>query len=152
MMAMAHLPSVRIHGHGTGALRKGLGEFLRTHPVAALLEAEARRQNHHRSGSAKRHGRSGIICGEGQTTSGHCRVIREYVPLKKAGQNFRGLCRFTRKTPSFNVHRANRFITVRMRAGRRRFQFVMEKCAFPESIRIVARNAGLRFRDRRTVA
>jgi DNA mismatch repair protein MutS2 len=34
--AMAHLPSVRIiHGHGTGALRKGLGEFLRTHPLVA---------------------------------------------------------------------------------------------------------------------
>jgi DNA mismatch repair protein MutS2 len=32
--AMAHLPSVRIiHGHGTGALRRGLGEYLRTHPL-----------------------------------------------------------------------------------------------------------------------
>jgi DNA mismatch repair protein MutS2 len=43
--AMAHLPSVRIiHGHGTGALRRGLGEFLRTHPLVAkhVLEAEER--------------------------------------------------------------------------------------------------------------
>jgi DNA mismatch repair protein MutS2 len=43
--AMAHLPSVRIiHGHGTGALRKGLGEFLRTHPlvVSHATEAEER--------------------------------------------------------------------------------------------------------------
>ncbi len=40
--AMAHLPSVRIiHGHGTGALRKGLGEFLRTHPLVANHGAEA---------------------------------------------------------------------------------------------------------------
>jgi DNA mismatch repair protein MutS2 len=40
--AMAHLPSVRIiHGHGTGALRKGLGEFLRTHPLVASHAAEA---------------------------------------------------------------------------------------------------------------
>ena len=40
--AMAHLPSVRIiHGHGTGALRKGLGEFLRTHPLVAKHCAEA---------------------------------------------------------------------------------------------------------------
>jgi DNA mismatch repair protein MutS2 len=40
--AMAHLPSVRIiHGHGTGALRKGLGEFLRTHPLVASHTAEA---------------------------------------------------------------------------------------------------------------
>jgi DNA mismatch repair protein MutS2 len=40
--AMAHLPSVRIiHGHGTGALRKGLGEFLRTHPLVASHASEA---------------------------------------------------------------------------------------------------------------
>jgi DNA mismatch repair protein MutS2 len=43
--AMAHLKSVRIvHGHGTGALRKGLAEFLRTHPLVAgqAFEAEER--------------------------------------------------------------------------------------------------------------
>jgi DNA mismatch repair protein MutS2 len=40
--AMAHLPSVRIiHGHGTGALRRGLGDFLRTHPLVANHTAEA---------------------------------------------------------------------------------------------------------------
>jgi DNA mismatch repair protein MutS2 len=40
--AMAHLPSVRIiHGHGTGALRKGLGEFLRTHPLVVGHASEA---------------------------------------------------------------------------------------------------------------
>jgi len=39
--AMAHLPTVRIiHGHGTGALRRGLGEFLRTHPLVANHSAE----------------------------------------------------------------------------------------------------------------
>ncbi len=39
--AMAHLPTVRIiHGHGTGALRKGLGEYLRTHPLVAKYGAE----------------------------------------------------------------------------------------------------------------
>jgi DNA mismatch repair protein MutS2 len=39
--AMAHLPSVRIiHGHGTGALRKGLGEFLRTHPLVSTHTTE----------------------------------------------------------------------------------------------------------------
>src|SRR5216684_708570 len=32
--ALAHISRVRIiHGHGTGALRKGLGEFLKTHPL-----------------------------------------------------------------------------------------------------------------------
>jgi len=34
--ALAHISRVRIiHGHGTGALRKGLGEFLKTHPLVA---------------------------------------------------------------------------------------------------------------------
>ncbi|HET8964996.1 MAG TPA: endonuclease MutS2 [Candidatus Acidoferrum sp.] len=40
--ALAHLPIVRIvHGHGTGALRKGLSEFLRSHPLVAAHSAEA---------------------------------------------------------------------------------------------------------------
>jgi DNA mismatch repair protein MutS2 len=40
--ALAHLPSVRIiHGHGTGALRRGLSDFLRTHPLVAAHSAEA---------------------------------------------------------------------------------------------------------------
>jgi DNA mismatch repair protein MutS2 len=40
--ALAHLPIVRIvHGHGTGALRKGLAEFLRSHPLVAAHSAEA---------------------------------------------------------------------------------------------------------------
>ena len=39
--ALAHRPSVRIiHGHGTGALRRGLAEFLRTHPLVARAAAE----------------------------------------------------------------------------------------------------------------
>ena len=40
--AMAHLPSVRIiHGHGTGALRRGLADFLRGHPLVAAQQTEA---------------------------------------------------------------------------------------------------------------
>jgi DNA mismatch repair protein MutS2 len=40
--ALAHVSRVRIiHGHGTGALRKGLGEFLRTHPLVAKQSFEA---------------------------------------------------------------------------------------------------------------
>jgi DNA mismatch repair protein MutS2 len=39
--AMAHLPRVRIiHGHGTGRLRRGLAEFLQTHPLVANHVAE----------------------------------------------------------------------------------------------------------------
>src|SRR5262249_42086598 len=40
--ALAHLPRVRIiHGHGTGALRRGLSAFLRTHPLVAAHASEA---------------------------------------------------------------------------------------------------------------
>jgi DNA mismatch repair protein MutS2 len=40
--AVANLPQVRIiHGHGTGALRRGLAEFLRTHPLVEQIHAEA---------------------------------------------------------------------------------------------------------------
>jgi len=40
--ALAHLSSVRIiHGHGTGALRKGLGEFLKNHPLVAKQSFES---------------------------------------------------------------------------------------------------------------
>jgi DNA mismatch repair protein MutS2 len=30
-----------IHGHGTGALRRGLGEFLKTHPLVEKTEFES---------------------------------------------------------------------------------------------------------------
>ena len=40
--ALAQLMRVRIiHGHGTGALRKGLGEFLRAHPLVEHAEFES---------------------------------------------------------------------------------------------------------------
>jgi len=43
--ALANRQQVRIiHGHGTGALRKGLGEFLKAHPLVkkSSFEAEER--------------------------------------------------------------------------------------------------------------
>jgi DNA mismatch repair protein MutS2 len=40
--ALAHIPRVRIiHGHGTGALRKGLGQFLKSHPLVANQSFES---------------------------------------------------------------------------------------------------------------
>lgn len=40
--ALAGKPSVRIiHGHGTGALRRGLAEFLSAHPLVERIHAEA---------------------------------------------------------------------------------------------------------------
>ncbi len=40
--ALAGKPAVRIiHGHGTGALRRGLAEFLSSHPLVETIHAEA---------------------------------------------------------------------------------------------------------------
>jgi DNA mismatch repair protein MutS2 len=40
--ALSSLPSIRIiHGHGTGALRRGLAEFLSTHPLVDNVRHEA---------------------------------------------------------------------------------------------------------------
>jgi DNA mismatch repair protein MutS2 len=40
--ALAGKPQVRIiHGHGTGALRRGLAEFFATHPLVERIHAEA---------------------------------------------------------------------------------------------------------------
>jgi DNA mismatch repair protein MutS2 len=40
--ALAGKPSVRIiHGHGTGALRRGLAEFLAAHPLVEGIHPEA---------------------------------------------------------------------------------------------------------------
>jgi DNA primase len=75
------------------------------------------------------------------------RVIGEYVQLKKAGQNFRGLCPFhSEKTPSFNVHPTKQiYHCFGCGQGGDVFKFVMEmeKCPFPEAIRIVAEKCGI---------
>jgi DNA primase len=75
------------------------------------------------------------------------RVIGEYLPLKRAGQNFRGLCPFhAEKTPSFNVHPTKQiYHCFGCGQGGDVFKFVMEmeKCAFPEAIRIVAEKCGI---------
>jgi DNA mismatch repair protein MutS2 len=47
--ALAHKTEVRIiHGHGTGALRKGIGEFLSSHPLVEKHSFE----NEERGGKA----------------------------------------------------------------------------------------------------
>jgi DNA primase len=75
------------------------------------------------------------------------RVVGEYVQLKKAGQNFRGLCPFHgEKTPSFNVHPTRQiFHCFGCGKGGDVFTFVMEmeKCDFPEAMRIVAEKCGI---------
>src|SRR6516165_7413728 len=75
------------------------------------------------------------------------RVIGEYVRLKKSGQNFTGLCPFHgEKTPSFAVHPVKQiFHCFGCGKGGDVFTFVMEmeKCQFPEAVRIVAEKCGI---------
>jgi DNA primase len=75
------------------------------------------------------------------------RVIGEYVRLKKAGQNFMGLCPFhPEKTPSFAVHPVKQiYHCFGCGAGGDVFKFVMEleKSTFPEAVRTVAEKCGI---------
>src|ERR1700675_1966638 len=75
------------------------------------------------------------------------RVIGEYVRLKKSGQNFTGLCPFHgEKTPSFAVHPVKQiFHCFGCGKGGDVFSFVMEmeKCPFPDAVRIVAEKCGI---------
>src|SRR5271165_306842 len=75
------------------------------------------------------------------------RVIGDYVRLKKSGQNFTGLCPFHgEKTPSFAVHPVKQIFHC-FGCGKVGdvFSFVMEmeKCPFPDAVRIVAEKCGI---------
>jgi len=75
------------------------------------------------------------------------RVISDYVRLKKSGQNFMGLCPFhSEKTPSFAVHPVKQiYHCFGCGVGGDVFSFVMalEKCEFPEAVRLVAEKCGI---------
>lgn len=74
-------------------------------------------------------------------------TVSEYLTLKKAGQNFTGLCPFhAEKTPSFSVNPAKQFFhCFGCGVGGDIFQFVMkiEGIAFPEVLRRLAAKAGV---------
>src|SRR5690349_5959988 len=75
------------------------------------------------------------------------RVVGEYVRLKKAGKDFSGLCPFHQeKTPSFTVSPLKQiFYCFGCGKGGDVYNFVMEmeKCEFPDALRIVAEKCGI---------
>ena len=81
------------------------------------------------------------------------RVVGDYVRLKKAGQNFMGLCPFhPEKTPSFAVHPVKQiYHCFGCGVGGDVFSFVMEmdKLTFPEALRLVAEKSGIRLPERK---
>ncbi len=81
-------------------------------------------------------------------------VISDYVQLKKAGVNYKGLCPFhTEKTPSFTVNPDKEmFYCFGCGAGGDMVSFVMkqESMSFPEALHFLARKAGLRPEDYET--
>src|SRR5450631_1269093 len=79
-------------------------------------------------------------------------VVSEYVQLRRSGANYLGLCPFhSEKTPSFNVNPAREiFHCFGCGAGGNAFSFVMkiEGLSFPESVKLLARRAGVEIEDR----
>src|SRR5256886_6206619 len=75
------------------------------------------------------------------------RVVGEYVRLKKTGKDFSGLCPFHQeKTPSFTVSPIKQiFYCFGCGKGGDVYNFVMdmEKCEFPEAVKVVAENCGI---------
>ncbi|MCX5715812.1 MAG: DNA primase, partial [Candidatus Omnitrophica bacterium] len=74
-------------------------------------------------------------------------VIGSYLPLKKAGRNYRGLCPFHHeKTPSFMVSQDKQiFHCFGCGEGGNVFNFLMkyERLEFPEAVRMLAQKAGV---------
>ncbi len=74
-------------------------------------------------------------------------VVGEYVPLKKAGTSYKGLCPFhSEKSPSFTVSPSrNGFHCFGCGKGGNVITFIMEmeKITFPEAFRLLADKAGI---------
>ncbi len=80
------------------------------------------------------------------------KIVGDYVQLRKAGVNFKGLCPFHQeKTPSFNVHPQKQiFHCFGCGVGGDVFTFVMmiESVSFPEALKRVAEKAGIKIKPR----
>jgi len=77
-------------------------------------------------------------------------LISEYLPLKKAGRNYKVLCPFhSEKTPSFIVSPERQiFKCFGCGVGGDVFKFLMlyEKMTFPEAVRTLAKRAGVKLK------
>lgn len=78
-------------------------------------------------------------------------VISDYIELKRAGQNYKGLCPFhSEKTPSFMVNPGKqRFHCFGCGTGGDIIHFVMkyENLSFQETLKLLAKKAGINLRD-----
>jgi DNA primase len=78
-------------------------------------------------------------------------IVGQVVKLKRAGENWKGLCPFhTEKTPSFTVNpKRNIYHCFGCGAGGDAFSFLMrqERLAFPEAVRALAERAGVALPD-----
>src|SRR4029450_1120115 len=74
-------------------------------------------------------------------------VVQDYVPLKKAGTTYKGLCPFhSEKTPSFHVNPEKGFFhCFGCGLGGDVFKFLElhEKVAFPDAVRMLAQKFGV---------
>src|SRR6185503_17997080 len=74
-------------------------------------------------------------------------VVQEYVPLKRAGRTYKGLCPFhSEKTSSFHVDPEKSFFhCFGCNTGGDVFKFIelQEKVAFPDAVRMLAQKFGL---------
>jgi DNA primase len=90
------------------------------------------------------------IVGEIKTRLDIVEVISDYLDLRRSGQNYKGLCPFhSEKTPSFMVSPEKQmFHCFGCGAGGDLVNFVMryENLSFPESVRFLARKAGIPLR------
>src|ERR1043166_1448226 len=79
-------------------------------------------------------------------------VVQEYVPLRKAGRTYKGLCPFhSEKTPSFHVDPDKGFFhCFGCGKGGDVFKFISEheKVDFPEAVRMLAHKFGLALPER----
>ena len=78
-------------------------------------------------------------------------IIQEYVPLKRAGRTYKGLCPFHgEKTPSFHVDADKGFFhCFGCHVGGDVFKFLElhEKVAFPDAVRMLAQKLGVSLPD-----